>query len=56
MANIAEGFITISSQDRALLDNLRERIKGGPFSYAESADLDAYGKRANELNVAFTCR
>lgn len=56
MANIAEGFITISSQDKALLDNLRERMKGGPFSYAESADLDAYGKKANELNVAFTCR
>ena len=56
IANIAEGFVTITSDDEELLDDLRWKISEGPFNYGGKADIDAFGKQKGRLDVGFTGR
>ena len=53
MANIADGYVSIKSTDKEFLEDLKNKINDGPFSYGGPVD---FMDKDNGLDVGFTGR
>ena len=53
MANIADGYVSIESTDKEFLEDLKNKINDGPFSYGGPVDIM---DKDNGLDAGFTGR
>ena len=53
MANIASGYVSIESTDKEFLEDLKNKINDGPFSYGGPVDIM---DKDHGLDAGFTGR